>query len=331
MLPADVRNCVSALEGAGYAAYLVGGCVRDLLLGRTPMDYDVATSALPQQVQALFRRTVPTGIQHGTVTVLMGDSAVEVTTFRHEGGYADGRRPERVTFDVGLEEDLARRDFTINAMAMDLGRDVTDPFGGRGDLAGHLVRCVGNPDKRFAEDALRMLRGVRFCAQLGFELEGETRHAIGRNAWRTAQLSGARIKAEMEKILLSPAPERAAALLSLGLLNHLYTQTGADLSPLREMVAEPIPRWRGFCKMTGFPIDALPVERALRRGVQYPEGEALRALKLSGGDLMALGLQGVEIGVMQRRLAAHILEHPADNVRGVLLCLAQGVAGEKTH
>lgn len=204
-IPAGVRRCLAELRQAGHAAHPVGGCVRDLLLGRVPGDYDVCTSALPERVMALFERAVPTGIQHGTVTVLTEDGPVEVTTFRREGGYADGRHPDGVSFDVGLTEDLARRDFTINAMALGERGEIIDPFGGQADLRAGLVRCVGAPDRRFGEDALRMLRGVRFAAQLGFAIEPETEQAIRRNAGRLRQVSGERVKAELEKTLLSPS------------------------------------------------------------------------------------------------------------------------------
>ena len=319
-IPAGVRGCLDTLRQAGYAAHPVGGCVRDLLLGRTPGDYDLCTSARPEQVMALFERTIPTGIQHGTVTVLTGDGPVEVTTFRREGGYADGRHPDGVAFDVGLTEDLARRDFTINAMALGPEGEVVDPFDGRDDLNAGIVRCVGEPDRRFAEDALRMLRAVRFAAQLGFAIAPETEEAIRRNAGRMARVSGEQIKAELEKILLSPHPERAGELLRWGLLAHLWPVCSCpDLSCLRELPPQPIPRRRGFCAATGFPIECLPVERALRRGVRHPEEEVLRRLALSGGELAALGLKGREIGEAQRKLALHVLEHPEDNRRDKLL------------
>ena len=160
-IPAGVAALLDTLRGAGCEAHPVGGCVRDLLLGRTPGDYDVCTSARPEQVMALFPRTLPTGLRHGTVTVLTESGAVEVTTFRREGGYADGRRPDGVRFDVGLAEDLSRRDFTVNAMALSTEGEVIDPSGGQADLARRQIRCVGDTDRRFAEDALRMLRAVR--------------------------------------------------------------------------------------------------------------------------------------------------------------------------
>ena len=170
-----------------------------------------------------------------------------------------------------------------------------------------------------------------FAAQLGFSIEAGTLAAIRRSARRAENLSGERIKAELEKILLSPRPEKAGDALRLGLLSHLGGSPDCpDLSPLRDVPAAPIPRWRAFCRLTGFPITSLPVERSLRRGVLHPEAEAVRALTLSGGELAALGLEGEAIGAMQRRLAAHILAHPEDNTREKLLALVSGGQSAET-
>ncbi len=323
-IPKGVIACLERLWQEGYQAHPVGGCVRDLLLGQQPEDYDICTSALPQQVLRLFERAIPTGIQHGTVTVLTTEGPVEVTTFRREGAYGDGRHPDGVVFDVGLEEDLARRDFTINAMALGPKGNIIDPFGGQEDLCRKQIRCVGNADARFQEDALRMLRAVRFGARLGFFLETQTQEAIVRNAGRVAQVSRERIKSEMEKTLLSQAPERAGDLIRWGLLAHLWPcRQCPDLSELRTLPPEPVPRWRGFCTATGFPLGCLPVERRLKRGVCHPEEAVLRQLALTGGELAALGLEGKEIGAVQRRLAAHVLVHPEDNCRTILLKLVK--------
>jgi len=308
---------------AGHAAYPVGGCVRDLLMGREPGDVDVCTSALPGQVMALFPNAVPTGLKHGTVTVPGEGGGVEITTFRREGGYADARHPDVVTFDVGLTEDLSRRDFTINAMALPEFGPVIDPFGGRADLEKKIIRCVGEPERRFSEDALRMLRAVRFAAQLGFTIEPATAAALGRCAPLTARVSRERIRAEMEKVLLSPRPELVGEMIAAGLLDHLWPfPREADLSALGDLPAVPAARWRGFCAATGFPISSLPVERKLRRAVERPELEILPSLALSARDLMDLGLTGPAISAAQKALALHVLEHPEDNtperLRGVL-------------
>ena len=315
-------DCLEKLRGAGFAAYPVGGCVRDLLLGRAPGDVDVCTSARPEEVMALFPDAIPTGIRHGTVTVLTPTGPVEVTTFRREEGYGDSRHPDAVTFDVGLTGDLSRRDFTMNAMAMDADGTVIDPFGGRGDLARGLIRCVGEPDRRFGEDALRMFRAVRFAAQLGFAIDGETRAAMARHASGAEKVSRERIKGELEKTLLSPWPERAGDMIQLGLLAHLFTpQEGWDLAGLAALPSTPEARWRGFCTAAGFPITALPVERKLRRAVERPEEGLIPTLALSGGELMALGLTGAEIGRAQREMARHVLDHPEDNRKEALLAL----------
>ena len=227
-----------------------------------------------------------------------------------------------MSFDVGLTEDLARRDFTINAMALGPDGAVIDPFGGRTDLAAGLIRCVGDPDTRFAEDALRMFRAIRFAAQLGFAIEENTMAAVGRNAHRAALVSGERIKVELEKTLLSPRPEWAGEAIRLGLLAHLCPARNCpDLWELRELPTEVIHRWRGFCGKTGFPLESLPVERALRQGVLHPERGAIKTLAISGGELAALGLKGKEIGAVQKKLAEHILAHPEDNQREKLLAL----------
>lgn len=327
-LPVGPAACLERLRAAGWAAYPVGGCVRDLLLGRAPGDVDICTAARPETVSALFPGAIPTGLKHGTVTVPTPDGPVEITTFRREGGYADGRHPDAVTFDAGLAEDLSRRDFTVNAMALGPDGTVIDRFGGRADLARGLIRCVGDPDRRFSEDALRMLRGIRFCAQLGFALEEKTAAAMDRNAFRTAQVSRERIRVELEKTLLSPRPQWAGEMIRLGLLDHLYAfDRPWDLSGLSALPILPEARWQGFCAATGFPIGALPVERKLRRAVEHPERAVISTLALSGGDLMALGLTGPEISAAQKRLARHVLDCPEDNTAQRLREILAGQSG----
>lgn len=250
LIPFEVAELCAALRGAHHRAHPVGGCVRDLLLGRTPEDWDVATSALPEEVCALFPRTVPTGVKHGTVTVLLGERSIEVTTFRREGAYADGRHPDGVTFDAGLTEDLARRDFTMNAMALDEPGALVDPFGGQADLRGRLIRCVGNAAERFAEDALRMFRAVRFSAQLGFAIEENTGAALRRAVRRAEKLSAERVRAELEKLLLSPWPERGEGLFYWGLMDRfLEDRAEPDLTTLHRVAAEPLARWAALCAL----------------------------------------------------------------------------------
>lgn len=193
---------LATLEAAGYEAWCVGGCVRDLRLGRAPGDWDVTTNALPEQTLALFGdRAIPTGLRHGTVTVRTPERAVETTTFRRDGDYRDHRRPEQVTFTRSLEEDLSRRDFTVNAMAMDLRGTFRDPFGGTADLEEGILRCVGEPERRFREDALRMMRGLRFAADLAFSIEPRTAEGIHRCADLLAEIAPERIQVELTKLL----------------------------------------------------------------------------------------------------------------------------------
>lgn len=221
--PKYVIHILNTLERSGYEARLVGGCVRDTLLHRRPNDWDVATAAAPEAVTELFERTVPTGIRHGTVTVLYGGSACEVTTYRVEGAYSDHRRPDSVRFTSRLEEDLSRRDFTINAMAMDASLAITDPFGGREDLSRRLIRCVGDARERFTEDALRMLRAVRFAAQLDFALDSAALEAIAGCAPLCSALSPERVAAELRAVLASRDPDMVWLMTNLGLLNAWLT------------------------------------------------------------------------------------------------------------
>ena len=202
-LPEAVREILEKLESAGYEAWCVGGAVRDLLLGREPGDWDAASSAPPEAVLDLFGAdALPTGLRHGTVTVkTAGGRGVEVTTFRCDGTYSDRRRPDRVTFTSSLEEDLARRDFTVNAIALSRRGDLADPFGGRADLAGRVLRAVGEPERRFGEDALRILRGLRFASRLGFALETGTAAALRRCAPLLGEIAPERVREELTGIL----------------------------------------------------------------------------------------------------------------------------------
>lgn len=206
-IPKNAEIILNILENAGYEAYVVGGCVRDSILGRTPDDWDITTSAKPEQVKELFHRTVDTGLQHGTVTVLMEKEGYEVTTYRVDGEYEDGRHPKEVTFTASLEEDLKRRDFTINAMAYNPTRGLVDLFGGMEDIDRKIIRCVGDPLERFTEDALRIMRAVRFSAQLGFTIEDETRKALKVLAPNLKHISAERIQTELVKLLVSPHPD----------------------------------------------------------------------------------------------------------------------------
>lgn len=202
-IPKEVVEIISKLNQKGYEGYIVGGCVRDLLMDRTPKDWDLTTSAKPEEVKAIFKRTYDTGIAHGTVTVILNKKHFEITTYRIEGIYEDHRRPKEVIFTNDLEEDLSRRDFTMNAIAYHPKEGFIDPTGGIEDIKKKSIRCVGDPHKRFEEDALRMLRGIRFSSQLNFIIEEHTLEAIKTNAHLISYISGERIKDELDKILLS--------------------------------------------------------------------------------------------------------------------------------
>ena len=210
-VPKGPAEIIKELRKAGYEAFAVGGCVRDSLLERTPNDWDLCTSALPRQVKTVFEgklRQRDIGIAHGTITLLSSDGPVEVTTYRQDGRYTDHRRPDNVILGVSLEEDLARRDFTINAMAMDSDGEIRDPFGGRRDLEARIVRCVGDPVKRFSEDALRILRALRFASQLNFEIDPDTLRAARKCAPLLERISRERVFQELDRMLLGPGAGR---------------------------------------------------------------------------------------------------------------------------
>ena len=207
LIPTQAAEIIKTLSSHGYEAYAVGGCVRDSILGKTPSDWDITTSARPEQVKALFAKTIDTGIKHGTVTVMMDKTGYEVTTYRIDGLYEDHRRPNDVTFTTSLREDLMRRDFTINAMAYNDTDGLIDLFGGMDDLQNRVIRCVGNARDRFEEDALRMLRAVRFAGQLHFRIESSTREAIIACHNNLKDVSAERIQMELLKLLISDHPE----------------------------------------------------------------------------------------------------------------------------
>lgn len=366
ILPTEIETVLVRLEQAGYEAWLVGGCVRDTLMGRPIHDWDIATSALPEQTMALFPKAVPTGLRHGTVTVLLGNLQAEVTTFRTDGAYCDGRHPEQVRFVRRLEDDLARRDFTVNAMAMDRRGKLTDLFGGQADLRAGIIRCVGDPDTRFHEDALRMLRAVRFSAQLGFTISSKTLAAIGRCAPLASCLSAERVRDEVEKTLLSPHPSEVATMASLGLLARFSSERQWDLTALQALPAVPVIRWAGLLRaVPTLRLEDFRLPKAVSRAAQQAVARcqdqfspvdlrrlaadlgpqtaritaalcgcsvqletelaagnclSLRELAVTGADLPHLS--GPEVGRTLHRLLDHVLAHPEDNRREVLLPMA---------
>lgn len=270
-IPEPVKSVLNVLESGGYDAYCVGGCVRDSLLGRVPEDWDAATSALPEETMALFPgRAFPTGLQHGTVTVREGSLRVEVTTFRTDGTYADSRHPDSVTFTRLLEDDLSRRDFTVNAMAVDLRDQLTDPFGGQADLREGILRCVGDPEKRFSEDALRILRCLRFSAALGFSVEPETARGLRSCRELLRGIAAERVQVELTKLLcgfaaaetLGEFPEVVGTVLPelLPMVGfdqhsryHCYDVWEHTLHALDAVPAEPVLRWAVLLHDAGKP------------------------------------------------------------------------------
>ncbi len=259
-LPKEVNQVIHTIEQAGFEAVLVGGPVRDLLRGATPHDWDIATSARPEQMMTLFPKTIPTGVQHGTVTVLVGNMSVEVTTYRREASYQDHRKPESVEFVPDLMEDLKRRDFTINAMAYRTETGIVDLFGGQEDLKNGIIRAVGDAQERFEEDALRMLRAVRFACKLDFAIESQTLSAITEKAPLLRYISRERIAAELIAALCAPMPRHLLLLQQTGLaaycLPELFDWNGTE--------------WETVVRL----LERLPAEKNLRlAALFYREGQ----------------------------------------------------------
>jgi tRNA nucleotidyltransferase (CCA-adding enzyme) len=292
-VPAHAQRVCQRLRHAGHEAYVVGGCVRDTLLGKSPEDWDVATSAHPEQVLAAFKKTIPTGIQHGTVTVIDAGAHVEVTTFRGEGAYSDARRPDHVVFGVSLEEDMSRRDFTVNAMAFDpVDERLIDPFGGAADLAARTIRAVGDPAARFREDGLRVMRAVRFAATLEFELEPKTLAAIGGALSSLARVSVERVLAELLKLMVARQPSRALGPIA---------ETGIGRTILPELGAQAPASWARASRA----VDAAPADAHLRLGLWLlalgagpPTVDAIaRRLKLANKDRARLRALAEDVGL----------------------------------
>ena len=294
-LPEKVESIIENLQLHGYEAYAVGGCVRDSILCRDPQDWDITTSARPEQVKELFLRTIDTGIEHGTVTVMMGKEGFEVTTYRVDGQYDDNRHPKEVTFTRSLEEDLKRRDFTINAMAYNDDVRLVDIFGGMNDLNRHLIRCVGNPWERFNEDALRILRAVRFASQLSCTIETETAEAIKELAPNLVNISAERIQAELVKLLTSDHPEMLQEAYLLGITkiilpewdemvgveqntpHHKYDVADHTLHAIRNVKKDKVLRLTMLFHDMGKPL----MKTTDEKGVDHFKGHALVSEELA--------------------------------------------------
>lgn len=396
-MPYEAEWIIRKIRERGFEAFAVGGCVRDTLLGRTPGDWDITTSAKPEEVKAIFGKTVDTGLQHGTVTIIKNRKGYEVTTYRIDGEYRDGRHPDSVEFTSSLLEDLKRRDFTINAMAYSHETGIVDAFDGMGDLEKKVIRCVGCPRDRFTEDALRILRAIRFAAQLGFSIEGETYGAIREIAPNLKNVSRERIQVELTKLLTSAHPEKIAMVEDTGISpyvtgdfplvfqNERERMAGGSSGPelfscLASLPPEKSMRWAGFLRhmepdmvrriLKGLKLDNETVDngkamagsaqtplgpekpeirRFLSRMTPYqfdgclrlkeldgdPQAEeirrlweeierdgdcvSLKELAVGGGDLLAAGMEGKEIGETLRRLLEMVMEDPSLNRRELLL------------
>ena len=237
-LPKNVENIIERLKEHGFEGFAVGGCVRDSLLKKTPTDWDITTDALPEDMKKIFKKTFDTGIAHGTVTVLMDGVGYELTTYRIDGNYSDGRHPDSVSFSKNLSEDLCRRDFTVNAMAYSHNKGIVDLFGGRKDLQNGIIRAVGDAKKRFDEDALRMLRAVRFAAQLGFKIDDDTFAAIKEKAKLLSNVSKERIFVELNKSLCGDFAQNIKMVYTSG----LYRYIGKEFAKLDKSIYDFYPR-----------------------------------------------------------------------------------------
>ncbi len=380
IIPDRILHLMQRIEEWGEEVYLVGGSLRDLLLGGTPNDYDLTTSALPQMTERIFsdHRVITTGLKHGTVTVMEEGEPIEITTFRIDGAYSDARHPDGVTFTRRIEEDLSRRDFTVNAMAYHPNVGLVDPFGGREDLSKKILRTVGNPEVRFEEDALRILRAFRFSAQLGFEIEPETLNGCSKSKFGLTKVAKERIATEFLRLLVSKNAANALEKMietdvisfvvgeyrpSDVLLNRLSQMPTTDVARLgfffsegeEEQVRDCLNQLRYSKKqITG----TLAVVRGAKQKILSPAQarrmiascgiyaeDACRAsvlcgnspeealswvqetevptkisdLKISGRDLMALGLTGPQIGNTLQGLFALVLETPSLNEKELLL------------
>lgn len=248
ILPEEVKKILSVLEYKGFKAYIVGGCVRDILMKKAPHDYDIATSASPEQIKSLFNKTADTGIKHGTVTVIENGIPFEVTTFRTESGYSDLRRPDKVYFVKDIKEDLSRRDFTMNAIAFSLNGEITDPFGGQTDIKNKVIKTVGDPYKRFSEDALRILRLFRFSSALDFLPEKNTLNAALELSDELKKISTERIVSELKKTICSNFPENSTPLFKTKALSFLGIENCPRLNKLKLLRNNPELRMFAFLK-----------------------------------------------------------------------------------
>lgn len=308
-MPADAKFIIDTLMAHGHEAYIVGGCVRDSILGKEPQDWDITTSAKPEETKALFRRTIDTGIEHGTVTIMMGKVGYEVTTYRVDGKYEDHRRPKEVTFTASLLEDLKRRDFTINAMAYNDVDGLVDEFDGIGDLERGVIRCVGVPQERFDEDALRILRAVRFAAQLDFDIDAATKQAVKEQARFLQDISAERIQVELTKLITSGHPERLIDAYELGItavvlpefdammqttqnnIHHCYDVGHHTITVMQNIEPQAVLRWAALLHDVAKPACKTTDEQGVDHFYGHPKQgreiarQVLRRMKLDNDTI----------------------------------------------
>ena len=335
-LPEKVGRIIGTLQEHGYEAYAVGGCIRDSILGREPEDWDITTSAMPEETKALFDKTFDTGIQHGTITVLLEKEGFEVTTYRIDGKYEDSRHPKEVTFTRNLREDLLRRDFTINAMAYNETDGLVDIFGGLEDLEAGMIRCVGTAKERFKEDALRILRGVRFAAQLGFDIEEDTRQGMKELAWTLQNISAERIQVELVKMITSKRPEMLREAYELGMTrivlpefdqlmttgqetpHHMYSVGEHTLHAMKNIRADKILRLAMLLHDMGKPA----LKTVDEAGVAHFKKHALESERIAENVLRRLKFDNDTIRKVTRLVRCHDLRMPA-TAKGVRRAMNQ--------
>ena len=321
-IPNNVQYIINVLEASKFKAFIVGGCVRDSLLGldKSPSDWDITTDAKPADIQKLFDKSIDTGIKHGTVTVILNKKAYEITTFRIDGNYSDNRRPDYVEYTTNIEDDLSRRDFTVNAMAFNSSTGLIDPYNGREDLSKKIIRCVGDPDKRFQEDALRMLRAIRFSAKLGFEIEEKTLNSIKANSILILNVSTERIRDELTGIIMSDNPKKLSILHDSGILKlilpeldlcftvaqntpyHIYNVGEHSLVATSNVKNTKILRWAMLLHDIGKPLSKITVN-----GIDHFLGHATKSADLAEEVLKRLKFDNYSI----QRIIAIIVNHSA--------------------
>jgi len=331
-MPEKVRYILNTLQDAGYEAYVVGGCVRDSIMGKQPQDWDITTSARPEQVKALFHRTLDTGLKHGTVTVMLDKEGFEVTTYRVDGKYEDNRHPREVTFTPSLQEDLKRRDFTVNALAYNDQEGIVDCFLGLDDIEVGVIRCVGLPEDRFREDALRILRALRFSAQLGYHIHKATENAIKKLAPTLCNISAERIQAELVKILISPNPDFLRGAYKFGVTkvilpefdrameteqnhyHHIYSVGEHILHSLKEVEPDKVLRLTMLFHDIGKP-STLEVDR---QGITHFHGHAKVSAEMARDIMRRLKFDNATTDTVCRLVLYHDYGNDTDPDPGVV-------------